>query len=306
MNRLLEMEVFAAVVDSGSISAAAERLDMAKSAVSKRLSDLEARLGVSLLTRTTRRLALTDAGGEFYARCEAILADVDAAEAGVSSSVAELSGTIRLAAPLTFGLQHLGPALTRFMAQHPGVDVQLDFNDRQVDLIAEGFDLAIRIAKLGDSTLVARKLTPARHVLCASPPYWQKHGYPQGPDDLKDHIALRYTLAARRNWSYRAPDGSRGSVTLRAHHSANNGAFLADAAAAGLGIVRLPLFIVYRYIERGALQPVLTDYAWNDLHVWAVYPRARSVPARIRLLIDFLAEEFGSAPYWEACLSAAD
>jgi DNA-binding transcriptional LysR family regulator len=250
-------------------------------------------------------LALTDAGGEFYARCEAILAEVDAAEAGVSASVAELSGTIRMAAPLSFGLQHLGPALTRFMAEHPGVHVQVDFNDRQVDLIAEGFDLAIRIAKLGDSTLVARKLTPARIVLCASPAYWQTHGYPNSPADLKEHTALHYTLAAQRNWSYTAPDGSRGSVTVRSHHRANNGSFLAAAAAAGLGIARLPLFIVHTHIERGELQPALTDHVWNDVFVWAVYPRVRSVPARIRLLIDFLAEEFGTTPYWEECLSAA-
>ncbi len=302
MNRLLEMEIFAAVADAGSITGAADRLDMAKSAVSKRLSDLEIRLAVSLMSRTTRRLSLTDAGAEFYRHCVAILAEVAAAEAGVTEADAELSGPVRIAAPLSFGLQHLGPVLVKFMQRHPAVNVTMDFNDRQVDLVAEGFDLGIRIAKLGDSTLVARKLTPVRVLICASPAYWAANGRPKEPADLKNHLALRYSLGAQRNWAFTAPDGTRGSVTVPTQHAANNGAFLRDAAVAGLAIVRLPAFLVHEQITARELEPVLLDYRWNDIHAWAVYPRTRRLPARVRALIDYLAEVFGDTPYWEACL----
>jgi len=302
MNRLLEMEIFAAVTDAGSISAAAERLDMAKSAVSKRLADLEARLGVSLMTRTTRRLSLTEAGTEFYELCTAILADVEDAETSVTDTDAELAGPVRLAAPLSFGLHHLSPFLVQFMQQHPAVNVTADFNDRQVDLISEGFDLGVRIAKLGDSSLIARKLAPVRQVICASPEYWARNGRPEAPSDLKNHVALRYTLAAQRNWTFTAPDGTNGSVTVATKHTANNGGFLRDAAVAGIAVVRLPAFIVYDQIAAGELEPVLLDYQWNDLNVWAVYPQSRRLPARVRVLIDYLTEAFGEKPYWEECL----
>jgi DNA-binding transcriptional LysR family regulator len=302
MNRLLEMEIFATVADAGSISGAADRLDIAKSAVSKRLSDLETRLGVSLMTRSTRRLSLTDAGVEFYQRCTNILAEVDAAEEGVAESNTELSGPIRIAAPLSFGRQHLGPVLIKFMQLHPAVNVTMDFNDRQLDLVGEGFDVCIRIAKLGDSTLVARKLAPVRNLICASPAYWAENGRPKKPADLKNHVALRYTLAAQRNWTFTAPDGTRGSVTVPTLHSANNGGFLRDAAVDGLAIVRLPAFLVYEQITAQALEPVLLDYRWNDIYAWAVYPQTHRRPARARALIDFLAEAFGETPYWEACL----
>ena len=305
MNRLLEMEIFATVAGAGSISGAADRLDMAKSAVSKRLADLETRLGVSLMTRTTRRLSLTDAGADFYKSCTTILAEVAAAEASVTEADAELSGPIRIAAPLSFGLQHLGPVLVKFMQQHPAINVTMDFNDRQIDLIADGFDLGIRIAKLGDSTLVARKLAPVRQLVCASPAYWTANGRPKKPADLKNHKALRYTLAGQRNWTYMAPDGTRGSVTAPTQHAANNGAFLRATAVAGLAIVRLPAFIVHEQITAGELEPVLLDYRWNDINAWAVYPQTRRLPARVRALIDYLAEVFGETPYWEACLPDA-
>ena len=302
MNRLLEMEIFAKIVEAGSISAAADRMDMAKSAVSKRLSDLESRLGATLLTRTTRRLSLTGAGSGFYERCKQILHDVADAENGVAETDRSITGRIRVAAPLSFGLEHVGPAISDFMQVHPNVAVDLDFNDRQVDLVEEGFDLGIRLAKLADSSLIARKLTPIRHVICASPAYWDQHGRPEHPDDLKQHVALRYTLAAQRSWGYLAPDGSRGSVTVPDRTSANNGTFLGQAAANGAGVIRMPLFIVYQLIESGELEPVLLDYRWGDIHAWAVYPKTRHLPYRVRALIDKLTETFGEAPYWERCL----
>lgn len=302
MNRFLEMEIFTRVVESGSISAAADRMDMAKSAVSKRLGDLESRLGVALINRTTRRMSLTDAGSEFYLRCEQILNAVADAETSVAETDDVLAGRIRIAAPLSFGLEQVGPSINEFMQIHPGITIDLDFNDRQVELVEEGFDLGIRIAKLSDSSLVARKLTPIRHVVCASPNYWSRYGRPRRPDELKQHQALRYSLAEQRSWSYTGPNGSRGSVVVPTISSANNGLYLSQLAAKGFGVIRMPLFIVYQLIESGELEPVLLDHQWGDIHAWAVYPNARYLPLRVRALIDFLVERFGEAPYWEQCL----
>lgn len=302
MNRLLEMEVFAAVVDAGTISAAAERRNMAKSAVSKRLADLEARLGVTLLNRTTRRLSLTAAGEEFYSRCQAVLNDVAAAEAAVADNDGQLAGKIRIAAPLSFGVEHLGPAINRFIRLHPAVSLDIDFSDRRVDILEEGFDLAIRISRLGDSTLMARRLADIRHVICASPDYWDKHGRPAAPAELTRHATLRYTLSATRSWGYTAPDGSRGSIAVKARSSSNNGVYLAQAAASGAGVIRTPVFIVHDFLRSGQLEAVLTDYQWTDLNAWAVYPKTRFLPYRVRVLIDYLVDEFGQQPAWEQAL----
>jgi len=304
MNRLLEMETFVRVVDAGSISGAAIRMDVAKSAVSRRLGELETRLGVRLLNRTTRRLSLTGAGSAFYERCTGILSEVTDAERSVATADAELQGVLRVAAPLTFGLAHIGPAITEFMRQHPGVTIDLDFNDRQIDLVEEGFDLAIRIAKLSDSSLVARRLTTIHHIVCASPGYWEEHGRPERPEDLRQHQWLRYTNLRQRSWSWVAPDGSKGSVTVPVGLTANNGEYLAQAAAAGFGVVRMPTFIVCGRIESGELEPVLTDFHWGDLGAYAIYPATRHLSHRVRVLIDFLVERFGDEPYWDDCLKS--
>lgn len=302
MNRLVEMETFVRVVDAGGISAAADRLGTAKSAISRRLSELESRLGVTLLNRTTRRLSLTGAGNEFYERCREILAEVADAEQCVAADNAELSGRLRVAAPLTFGIAHVGPAINDFARRHPAVSFDIDFNDRQIDLVEEGFDVAIRIAKLPDSSLVARRLTRVRHVIGASPAYWDEHGRPESPDDLKRHCALRYSNIGQRGWSWAGPDGARGSVTVPVRFSANNGRYLVSAAAAGLGIVRSPVFIAHRAIESGELEPVLADYRWGDIDAYAVCPPTRHLSHRVRAFIDYLAERFGDDPYWDRCL----
>lgn len=305
MNRLLEMETFVRVVDAGSISGAAERMDTAKSAVSRRLGELEARLGVRLLNRTTRRLSLTGAGGTFYDRCTSILSDVTDAETAVATAATDMQGMLRIAAPLSFGLAHLGPAINEFMRENPGVTVDLDFNDRQIDLVEEGFDLAIRIAKLADSSLVARRLTTIRSVVCASPGYWDLHGRPLHPEDLRHYEWLRYTNLRQRSWSWIAPDGGKGSVTVPVRLTSNNGRYLAQAAVAGFGIVRVPTFIVCGDIASGALEPVLADFNWGDMGAFAVYPPTRHLSHRVRVLIDFLAERFGDEPYWDDCLKPA-
>ena len=303
MDRLEEMRAFARIVDAGSISAAAEQLNLAKSAVSRRLSELEKRLGVQLLRRTTRRLSLTDSGRSFYARCVQILADVDEAENEVAAADTALTGRLRVAAPLSFGIRHLGPAINEFIQQNPGLDFELDFNDRQVDLIEEGYDLAIRIAELQDSSLLARRLTRVRRVVVASPAYWRQHGRPDTPEALAGHAGLHYRNTPRLGWSYSAPDGSACQVRLKTRLQANNGDFLSEAAMAGLGVALQPTFIVYRDIEAGRLHPVLTEYSWSDLGAWAVRAASRRPTQRVQALVNFLAHRYAGTPYWDECLT---
>jgi DNA-binding transcriptional LysR family regulator len=306
MDRLEEMQTFARLVEAGSISGAAERLSVGKSAVSRRLADLEERLGVQLFRRTTRRLDLTDTGRSFYERCLRILEDVEEAEAAVSEAHGTLRGRLRVAVPLSFGLNHLVPAFAQFMAEHPELMLDLDFNDRQVDLLAEGFDAAVRIAELGDSSLIARRLAPIRHLVCASPGYLARHGAPETPEALAEHPCLVYGNApAPGLWACIDPSGARRSVRVRPLLLANNGDCLREAAEAGLGIAMEPSFILYRAVEAGRLTPILTEYEWPRLAAHVVYPQTRHLSRRVRALVDFLAERFAGVPYWDRCVDPA-
>ena len=204
MDRFADMQMFVKIVEAASISAAAERLDVAKSAVSRRLAELETRLGVQLFQRTTRRMNLTDSGRSYYERCLRILADLDEAELAVSQAHGGLSGKLRVALPLSFGLLHLEPLINQFATAHPEVQFDLDFNDRQIDLMQDGFDVAVRIASLTDSSLIARRLSVVRHLVCASPAYLTQHGTPQTPHELTQHACLGYSnLATPESWAYR-------------------------------------------------------------------------------------------------------
>ena len=306
MVRLEDMENFARIVETGSISAAAERLGVAKSAVSRRLSELEGRLGAQLFRRTTRRLDLTDSGREFYERCIRILADVEEAEQAISQAHGTLRGRLRVAVPLSFGLLHLGPAIHDFMAAHPELEFDLDLNDRQVDLLAEGFDLALRIADLEDSSLIARRLATMRTVVCASPDYLARVGTPNAPADLVEHDCLVYSNARDPAlWRYRDHHGNDKSIRVPVCMQANNGDFLRQAACTGQGVCMLPTFIAYRSIEDGSLRPVLTDYTWPAFNAYAVYPQTRHLSQRVRVFVDFLAERFAGVPYWDAHLKKA-
>jgi DNA-binding transcriptional LysR family regulator len=303
MDRFEELRTFVAVVEAGGITAAADRLGIAKSAISRRLADLEERLSVQLFRRTTRRMSLTDSGQGFYERCLRILADLDEAELAVSQEHATLRGRLRVAVPLSFGLGHLSPAVDVFLRAHPDIVFDLDLNDRQVDLLAEGFDLAVRIADLQDSSLIARRLAPVRHVVCASPDYLAANGTPRRPEELADHACLVYTNApAPASWEYADSNGRQGRVQVRARVRANNGDSLRQAAEDGHGIVMGPSFILYGSIERGALVPVLTDCRWPLLNAYALYPRTRHLSRRVRAFVDFLAERFAGVPYWDRCL----
>jgi DNA-binding transcriptional LysR family regulator len=300
MDRFADMQMFSRVVEAGSISGAAQQLDIAKSAVSRRLAELESRLGAQLLHRTTRRLNLTDSGRAFLERAQSILADLDEAEAAVSQAHTALKGRLRVALPLSFGLLHLAPLIEEFMALHPDVEFDLDFNDRQIDLMQEGFDLAIRIANLPDSSMIARRLSPIRHLLSASPAYLAKHGTPTQPQDLQHHVCLAYSnLANPGVWHYRTSDGVTGSVQVPVKLKANNGDFLCQAALTGHGLILHPTFYLREALHSGALVPVLTDIVWPELNAYAVYPPTRHLSSRVRALVDFLAQRFAGEPEWD-------
>lgn len=300
MDKFGDMQTFVRVVEAGSISAAAEHLGIAKSAVSRRLSELESRLRVQLLRRTTRRLNLTDTGRSYYERSLQILADVEEAESTVSQAHCELRGRLRVAAPLSFGLLHLGPAITEFMQQHPQVLFDLDFNDRQVDLLAEEIDVAVRIARLEDSSLVARRIWTSHLVLCASPAYLAKHGTPTALADLAEHQAFFYSnLPDPAVLRLQDADGREQRVRLRERMRSNNGEFMRDAAVAGEGILLSPSFIVHDALRRGELVALLTDYHAEPLHAYALYPQTRHLSLRVRAFVDFLAERFAGVPYWD-------
>ena len=299
MSQFEEMRTFVRIVEAGSISQAAEQLGIAKSGVSRRLTDLEGRLGVRLINRTTRRSSLTEAGRSYYAGAVKLLADVAELDAATADAEASLSGRLRLAVPLSFGLAHLAPAIDEFLREHPGLDLDIDFSDRHVDLVERGVDLAIRIAQLKDSNLQARRLCPIRLLLCASPDYLEAHGRPEHPGDLQNHRVLRY--AASGGSALRLPDGDGGEVLVQTEAPiiANNGDFLRDMARAGQGITLIPSFIAWQALALGDLVEIMPRHAPEPLNAWAVYPRNRYLSRRARLFIDFLAERFGERPYWD-------
>jgi len=300
MDRFTDIETFVAVVETGSFSAAAERLGAAKSAVSRRVSALEARLGVKLLNRTTRRLNLTDSGRAFFERAGRILADLAEAEQAVSDAECALRGRIRVAAPLSFGLQHLAAAVTDFARQHPAVQIDLDLNDRQVSLVEEGFDMAVRIGQLADSSHIARRLCAIRRVAVASAGYLAQHGTPERPEDLVNHAGLRYTNMPRHlYWQFTTPEGRKLSPEVPDRLTANNGALLTRAAVDDLGVAVQPVFIVHRELADGRLQTILDDFPIPSEALYAVYPPGRYQSRRVRVFADFLAERFGGEPYWD-------
>ena len=300
MRRFEELRAFVAVVEAGSFTAAADRLDAAKSAVSRRVSSLEDRLGIQLIRRTTRSLNLTDTGRSFYEHSARILADLDEAEAAVLQEHGELRGTLRVALPLSFGLRHMTGPIAEFSRQHPRVNFELDLNDRRVDLLQEGADLAIRIGRLRDSTLIARRLFDARTVVCASRSYLDAHGVPQSPDDLRTHDCLVYgNLEEPAKWAYEDSVGTRQYVDVNAVMTASSGDFLCEAAVRGLGIVLQPTFIAGEKICNGELQPILQNYQWPVTPAYAVYPPTRHLSYRVRAFIDFIAECFSGIPHWD-------
>lgn len=297
MDRFEEMQTFVRVVDAGSLTAAAERYNIATSAISRRLSEMEARLGVQLLTRTTRRLNLTENGRQYYQRCIAILADLEEAERAITCEHLELRGTIRIAAPLSFGITHLSPVLNEFLKTHPDLKLDLDLNDHTLNLMEEDFDLAIRIGWLADSTLIARRLASVQRIVCASPDYLARHGEPKQPADLEKHQGLSYSfLSEVQHWQFKQQDKICKSVHVPYRIRANNGDVLLKAAIDGLGILVTPTFICSEAIAQGLLRPILTNYTLPEGAIYAIYPGQRYLPRRVGSLVDYLVETFRNTP----------
>jgi len=300
MDKFEDLRALVAVVETGSFTAAADRLESAKSAVSRRVSNLEQRLGVQLLRRTTRRLDLTDSGRSFYERSARILADLDEAESAVAQSHGELRGRLRLALPQSFGLRHMSDPIARFQRQHPNVSFDLDLNDRRIDLLEEGRDVAVRIGAMADSSLIARKLFQVNSVVCASPSYLERNGTPQDTSELEDHQCLVYgNLVNPGRWQFREQDGQDQVVQVNVALTANSGEILCSLASAGQGLVMLPTFIVHEAIRQGDLVPVLSHLQWPVLPAYAVYPAVRHLSYRVREFIDFLVGTFSGTPYWD-------
>jgi DNA-binding transcriptional LysR family regulator len=300
MNSLGGIQAFTRVVEIGSFTGAAEALGQTKSAISKQVAKLEDHLGARLLNRTTRRMSPTEVGQAFYERCQRIVADLDDAERSVMELQETPRGLLRINAPMSFAIRYLAPVISDFMKLYPELEVDLDLNDRVVDVVAEGYDLVIRISRMADSTLIARKLAPFRRIICASPEYWSTHEWPQTPDDLCDHNCLMYKyLSSGNEWSFIDPDGTESSVRISGNFSTNNGDALLAAARRGLGILATPSFIAYDDLKAGNLEPALLDYTDADANIYAVYPHNRHLSAKVRLFVDFMVEQFGSEPVWD-------
>jgi len=286
------MQTFAKVVELGSFAAAASRLELAPSAVTKQVAFLERKYGVRLLNRTTRKLSLTDAGRAFYERVRGLLAELEELELALQADVQRPSGKLRISAPFTFGILHLGPAVAEFMRQFPEVTVDLELNDRRVDLVEDGFDLAVRIGPMGDSTLVARHLAEIEIMVCASPEYLAEHGTPQHPDDLKQHSCLNYAYSSSGNvWDFEK-DGQTHLVTVSGSFRANNGDVIRTAALAGHGLIMQPDFIIGEDVRAGRLVQVLPEYRVPSIGLYAVYPHRRFLSAKVRAFVEHLERTF--------------
>lgn len=302
MDRLAAMDLFVKVVAERSFSQAARQAGVSKSVVSKAVAELEDRLGAQLLNRTTRQMSLTEVGQAYHERCLSILDAVEEVEQLVSTQARTPKGLLRVAAPVTFSIAHLGAPLSTFLTLNPDITVELQLNDRVVDIVDEGFDLAIRISrKLKDSNLIAAKLCTSRTVISASPGYLARNGTPAHPRELLGHQCLRYSnLGPAQEWTFIDPKSAELiQVAVGGRIITNNGEVLRSAAVLGEGIISGPSFITAEDIKAGRLVPILTDYAGPPFGIYAVYPPNRHVSAKVRQLVDHLRRTWGDKPQWE-------
>lgn len=297
MGRFLEMQTFTAVVDAGSFVKGAQALGQSKAAMSRHMSELEARLGVRLLQRTTRRLSLTEEGQVFYARSKELLAGLTEAESEVASRGHTPSGLLKINAPVTFGVLHLAPLWGQFRQQHPEVTLDITLSDRVVDLVDDGYDAAIRIARLPSSTLISKRLASTRIALCASPGYLKKQGEPRHPSELAQHAVIAYSYwSSKDEWRFDGPDGPV-SVKTTPGLRTNSGDTCRAAALADQGIVLQPTFIVGPDLAAGRLVELMPEFRSVELGIYLVYPSRRHVLPKVRALVQFLSQHFASA--WE-------
>jgi DNA-binding transcriptional LysR family regulator len=302
LDDLNALVAFVRVVDARSYSAAARQAGATTSALSKRVAKLEGALGVRLLERTTRRLAPTEAGAAFYERCLRVLDELGEAERAATRLGGGARGTLRMSAPVIFGELHVAPLVPRLLERHPGLGADLWLSDRYVDLVDEGFDLALRIGRLADSSLAARRLGAVPAVVCASPAYLERRGVPRRPDDLAGHECLRYSLAgAGREWRLRGPDGRERAYAAAGRCSLNHGGAMREIALAGGGLAQLPLFLVAEALAAGRLRAVLDDYRPPDFGIYAVHPAGRAPSPKVRAAVDFFAEALPPRLAWPRC-----
>jgi len=298
MDRFKEMETFIAVVDVGSFIGAAKKLHISKSVASKIIQNLESRLGGRLLYRTTRQLSLTETGQAYYLRCQQILEEINEAEAAVRMDREKVFGVLRISAPLTFGTMHLSRYWGEFLERYPQIKLDINLVDRQVDLVGEGYDLAIRIApQQEDSSLVSRKLASSRMVICAAPHYLETHGTPQTPSDISRHQFIGYSYLPTGDILTFKSQNPVAEVKTHPRLKVNNGDTCREAALSGLGITIQPSFIVGDDLLSGKLVEILPDWPTEERGIYAVYPTRQHLSGKVRALLDYLAEKFKNASW---------
>lgn len=295
--------IFVAVVEKGGFSAAARTLEISKAAVSKRINQLEAQLGVRLLHRTTRKLSLTEAGERYFEHAVQALASAKQGEDAVTELQGEPQGKLKISSPMSFGRLHVAPLIPKLLKRYPKLEIDLIMDDRKVDLVAMGVDIAIRSGsgKLPDSTLVARKLTPLRQVLCASPEYIEQHGLPEKPVELTAHNCVLYSYSSDVNEWTLSKDGKSETVTVSGNYRVNNSEGIIEALKEGIGIGRLPTFVAGPDLKAGRLIKLFEPYQIPDQTFYAVFPAREYLPAKVRVFLDFAVEYFGGdEPYWDS------
>jgi DNA-binding transcriptional LysR family regulator len=299
MDKLNSMAIFVDVVNGESFTAAAQKTGLSRAQVSKSVNQLEAYLGARLLNRTTRRISLTETGRIYYDRCKAILNDIEEVEGIAGEQASKPHGRLTISAPTSFGILHLNEAIPQYMEQYPQVQISLSLADRFIDVVAEGFDLAIRIAALEDSSLIARRIAPCHRVFCASPGYLNKYGTPKVPQDLAIHQCLIYSNDLKPDtWILHGPNGTE-SIKVNGPICTDNGDILKAAAISGLGVTLLPTFIAGPDLGAGRLRQVLPDYCPPEISIYVVFPSRRYLSAKVKTFVDFLSGYFGDTPGWD-------
>jgi DNA-binding transcriptional LysR family regulator len=299
------LRTFVAIATLGNFARASDKLSISRAMASKRVADLEAELGVKLINRTTRAMSLTEAGRKLFSAAETMFGLLESVEEEIHSATAIPRGVLRVNAPMSFGIRCLSPIIDAFLQENEQVSVQLTLDDRVVDIVEEGFDVAIRIRNLGDSSLTARRLAPARMAVCASPAYLERHGKPERPQDLTSHDCLIYDYLARQNiWSF-SREGESVDIRVSGRLHSNNGDVLVQAAVDGIGIMLAPTFIAFQALRSGALRPILGDWRAVEPSLYAVMPPGRVDVLKVRRFVEHLAKTIGKEPYWDRDLPLA-
>lgn len=291
------LKLFIRIAATHNISLAGSELRLSAAVASAHINKLEAGLGVRLIHRTTRKVSLTEEGKAFLPYAEDVISSIEAARMSVGAGNASPIGTLRVAAPASFGRMHILPALTNFLTLYPELNVDLKLSDTIVDLVEGGFDIAIRNSQLKDSSLIARKLAADNRILCASPSYLQKHAEPATPQELNSHQCI--TLMGLDDWAFQTPKG-QVNIKAKGNFRTDNGEAVRDACINGLGITINSRWSIYKHLQNGELIQILKDYPLvSDTAIWAVYPSSRLLAPKVRAFIDYFTDQFGDAPYWE-------